>query len=384
MSADSFTMSRRRAGAAIGGALLPGLAGAAAPGVSEREIVIGQSITLQGGRNDYGVAALDGVKLALDRANAAGGVAGRRIVLRTLDDENNPSKAAQNAQRLVAEGAFILFGSLEGGPSTAVATVAADSRVPLFGPMAGSPNLRRPHQDLVFPVRAEHRDEFRALIAYGRTLGLTTLAFFHADSDVGRTHLANVQALAREAGLQLVLALPFKSSLDDAGLDAMAAEIARAGPGLCFNHGSASLYGRLVARVKRAGGRTLMMAVNSGSTEMARTLGPLAHGMVFTQVVPSPWERKHAITREYRAAAEAAPGSVPPGYGALEGFVTAKALVLALQAAGRTLTREGFVAALQDASFDLGGLRLRYRRGDHEGSRFVDLALFSREGRFLH
>jgi len=137
-------------------------------------------------------------------------------------------------------------------------------------------------------------------------------------------------------------------------------------------------------RVHSAGGRTLMMAVHSGSTELARSLGALAQGMVFSQVVPSPWERKHAITREYQEAARRARPDADFSYGGLEDFLTAKALVPALRAAGNSLTRSSFVAGLTGLQADLGGLRLRYRSGDHEGSRYVDLAIFSRDGRFIH
>jgi ABC-type branched-subunit amino acid transport system substrate-binding protein len=127
-----------------------------------------------------------------------------------------------------------------------------------------------------------------------------------------------------------------------------------------------------------------MMAVNSGSTELARNLGPLARGMVFTQVMPSPWERKNAITRDYQEAARKAKADADFSYGGLEGFVTARALVLALKAAGPAPTRQGFVAGLQNLRADLGGLRVAYRRGDHEGSRYVDLSIFSQDGRFIH
>ena len=80
----------------------------------------------------------------------------------------------------------MLFGSIEGGPTTAVMQAAAESGVPFMGPMAGLPGLRRPHQGLVFPVRAEHRDEFRALMLHGHRIGLKQVALFHADSAVGR------------------------------------------------------------------------------------------------------------------------------------------------------------------------------------------------------
>ncbi len=357
---------------------------AAEPGVSAAEIVIGQNITLQGGKNRYGVAALDGIKLHFDAVNAAGGVHGRKIVLRTLDDDSKAPAAEANARKLIAEGAFVLFASQEGGPSTAVAKVAEELRVPFFGPMAGSPNLRRPISPMVFPVRAEHKDEFRALMEWGTRTGLKSVGFFHADSDVGRAHLENVKIAAAELGMSVTLALPFKGDISDQMLDEMASQISAAQPDMMFNHGSAGVYGKLIARARKTRIKTTFMAVNSGSTQLAADLGPLAHGMVFSQVVPSPWERKHAIAREYQEAMNKSRPGVALSYGGLEGYLTAKALVMALQATGKDLTRATFVSALERSNFDLGGMTVRYSAKSHDGSRFVDLSMFSRDDRFIH
>jgi branched-chain amino acid transport system substrate-binding protein len=357
---------------------------AAEPGVSAGEIVVGQNITLQGGKNRYGVAALDGIKLHFDAVNAAGGVHGRKIVLRTQDDDNKVPAAEANARKLVAEGAFILFASQEGGPSTAVAKIAEELRVPFFGPMAGSPNLRRPHSPMVFPVRAEHRDEFRALMEWGQRTGLKSVGFVHSDSDVGRAHLENVKIAAAELGMSVTLALPFKGDISDPVLDEMAGQIAATQPDMMFNHGSAGMYGKLIAKARKTRIKTTFMAVNSGSTQLAADLGPLAHGMVFAQVVPSPWERKHAIAREFQEAMNKSRPGVALSYGGLEGYLTAKALVMALQATGKDLTRASFVAALERSSFDLGGMTVRYSAKSHDGSRFVDLSMYSRDDRFIH
>ena len=362
----------------------PAVLHAAEPGVGAAEIVIGQSITLQGGKNRYGAAALDGIKLHFDAVNATGGVHGRKLLLRTLDDENAAATAEANARKLLAEGAFILFASQEGGPSTAVAKVAEELRVPFFGPMAGSPNLRRPHSPMVFPVRAEHRDEFRALMAWGQRTGLKTVGLFHADSDVGRAHLENVRNAAAELGMSVALTLPFKSDVSDAQLDAMASRIADAPPDMIFNHGSAGVYGKLIAKARKTRIKTTFMSVNSGSTQLAADLGPLAHGMVFAQVVPSPWERKHAISREFQEAMTKSRPGVALSYGGLEGYLTAKALVMALQASGKTLTRASFISTLERSNFDLGGMSVRYSNQSHDGSGFVDLSMYSRDDRFIH
>lgn len=352
-------------------------------GVTASEIVIGQNITLQGGKNVYGSEVQLGVQTLLEDINRAGGVNGRRIVLRTLDDQNQAAKAEANARQLIDGDAFILFGSIEGGPSTAVMKVAAEKQVPFFGPMAGSPELRRPHQPLVFPVRAEHREEFRALIEYGASTGLRRVGFFHADSGTGRQHLENVRIAATDFKVEMALAVPFKSDISDAQLDDVVRQIAEQRVDMMINHGSPSVYERLIRKARAAGVRTNFLAVNSGSSQLASSLGPLAQGMVFTQVVPNPWARKVAIAREYQEAFRRAFPGRDFSYGSLEGYLTAKALVAALKLAGAQPTRSGFVKALEATRIDLGGLSLVYRQGDHTGSTFVDLAMVSREGKFL-
>lgn len=359
--------------------------GMAADGVTKKQILIGQNITLQGGKNDYGVAVQEGIEAFLAATNARGGVNGRQIVLKTLDDDNKSDLAESNARQLVVQDkVFILFGSIEGGPSTAVMKAAIDLKAPFFGPVAGSPTLRRPHQPLVFPVRAEHREEFRALLGYGKSLGARRVAFMRADSETGQQHLSNMKLLCAELGMDLVADLPFKSNAGDAQIDQMTAQLEKAKAQIVLNHGSPDIYQKLVRKARAKGNAASFYGVNSGSAQIAKNLGPLAQGMVFTQVVPSPWERKTAITREYQEEfARQKPGR-EFSYGSLEGYVTAKALVAALRLAGADPTRESFLAGLADASLDLNGLRSVYKKGQHTGLSFVDLAIVTREGAFRH
>jgi branched-chain amino acid transport system substrate-binding protein len=359
----------------------------AADGVTPTQVLIGQSITLQGGRNDYGAAVLAGVQAYLQAANRRGGVNGRTLMLKTLDDDNRPAQAEANARQLVGQDkVFLLFGSIEGGPSTAVMKVAVESQVPFFGPMAGSPGFRRPHQPLVFPVRAEHLEEFRALLDYARKTGATRVAFVRSDSETGLQHLENVRRLCGELGMELALDLPFKSDIDDAGVAQMAGRIGAANTQLVLNHGSAGMYGRLIRKARETKLRAAFAAVNSGSAQLVKQLGELAQGMVFSQVVPNPLERKSAIAREYQEVfAREKPGQ-EFSYGSLEGFLTAKALVAALRLAGPQPTREGFIKALHAAGgVDIAdGLRASFKSGDHTGLTAVDLAIVTRELKFRH
>ena len=357
----------------------------AVDGVTAKQVLIGQSITLQDGKNDYGAAVLAGVQTYLKAANLGGGVNGRQIVLKTLDDDNKSANAENNARQLIEKDkVFALFGSIEGGPSVAVMKVANELKVPFFGPMAGSPTLRRPYQQLVFPVRAEHREEFFALISHARSLGIRKIAFVRSDSETGEQHLSNARLICQKLGMDLVADLPFKSDITDPQLDKMVTQLQQVGAQMVFNHGGAGMYEKLIRKAKAKALPSSFYAVNSASAQLVKHLGDLSHGMVFTQVVPSPWERKAAITREYQIEfARFMPGQ-EFSYGSLEGYVTAKALVAALKLAGRNLSREGFVTALEGASLDLNGLRASYDSSNHQGLAFVDISIVTRDSKFRH
>jgi branched-chain amino acid transport system substrate-binding protein len=354
-------------------------------GVTKNRILIGQNITLQGGKNDYGAAVMAGMETYLNNINLRGGVNGRQIVLKTLDDDNNSDKAEANARQLIEkEKTFILFGSIEGGPSNAVMKAANDLKVPFFGPLAGAPTLRRPHQPLVFPVRAEHRDEFHAMLTQAKSFGMSKVAFLRSDSEAGNLHLANVKLICDELGMKFVLDMPFKSDVKDAQLDAYAQQVGAKGAQMVLNHGGISVYETLIRKMRARGVHASIYAVNSGSAQMAKHLGPLAQGIIFSQVVPSPWEKKTAITREYQEEFTKAKPGQEFSYGSLEGYITAKALVLALRQAGPDLSRTGFVSALNNTTLDLNGMKISYKPDNHQGMAFVDLSIVTHDSKFRH
>lgn len=354
-------------------------------GVGPQQLLIGQSITLQGGKNDYGTAVLDGVETYLSLVNKQGGIAGRKVVVKVLDDDNKSAQAEANARQLITQDkVFLVFGSIEGGPSTAVMKATTELKVPFFGPMAGSPTLRTPHQPLVFPVRAEHKEEFRALLQHAKSLGMQRVAFLRSDSETGQQHLDNVRLLSQPLGLEVVADLAFKSDIDDAGIDALVKQLGTSRAQVVFNHGGIGIYEKLIRKAESRNLSLQFYGVNSGSTQLAGQLGELGHGMIFAQVMPSPWERKSALTRAYQDAFKAHKPGKALSYGSLEGYMTARALVEALQRAGPNPTRASFVAGLKNADLQVEGLKVSYRDGAHTGLSLVDLAIVTRQGQFRH
>lgn len=152
----------------------------------------------------------------------------------------------------------------------------------------------------------------------------------------------------------------------------------------CSTTGGIGVYEKLIRQARSAGVKVRFYGVNSGSTQLAQHLGPLGLGMVFAQVLPSPWERKTGITRAYQYAfARFKPGQAF-SYGSLEGYLTGRALAEALRLAGPAPTRASFLAGLRGAQLDVEGIRLQYSDTQHVGMSLVDLSIVTREGKFRH
>ncbi|MBK8325431.1 MAG: ABC transporter substrate-binding protein [Betaproteobacteria bacterium] len=345
-------------------------------------IRIGQSISLTGAAADHGNAVLAGVKAALAKANAEGGVRGRRIELRVLDDAGDAAKSGANAKALARDAGIVaLFGGVEGGPCVAQMKEAVEAGVPLVACMAGSPELRDPGHRLVFPVRAGHYDEFARLIEQAIRYGMGRIAFVHSDSDTGRRHLANVRKLLAAQGRELTLALAMPSKPD---MKALAKQLVDGRIEAVFNHGSFATYSQLLRETRALGATTQFMAVNSGAQQMVRLLGPDAKGLIFTQVVPFPWGMERAIVREYQVALRKLDPQAAYSFSSLEGYISARVLVEALRRA-KSPTREGLVQSLEGMeTLELGGFALSYGRDSRAGSAFVDTVIATSKGDFRH
>jgi ABC-type branched-subunit amino acid transport system substrate-binding protein len=86
--------------------LVAALAGAAAfalPAAAQESYVVGVSAALTGPSASTNAPPIEGLRIYVDRLNAAGGVNGKKIQLILQDDQGEPSKAAANAKKLLTQ-----------------------------------------------------------------------------------------------------------------------------------------------------------------------------------------------------------------------------------------------------------------------------------------
>jgi branched-chain amino acid transport system substrate-binding protein len=103
-------------------------------------IKIGGIYPLSGSVAVYGVEAKNGVELAIEEINAAGGINGKKVELIAEDDEGNPEKSVNAFKKLTTkDGAKIIIGSLTSGCTQAITSLAQAQKVVVVAPAATAP-----------------------------------------------------------------------------------------------------------------------------------------------------------------------------------------------------------------------------------------------------
>jgi branched-chain amino acid transport system substrate-binding protein len=337
----------------------------------DKSIVIGQTTALSGAAAAVAVPFTQGAQLVFDKVNAAGGVAGRTIVVNTLDDAGNPATAKANATKLAAGGAVLMFGGQGSATTMAVHEAAASSGLFLFAPQSNSDELHGANFPGIYFLRPGDSEQSAAIIKHAETLGAKKLAIVHGkDSDSLSTAEAAERTMS-SLGANLV---------SKTGLEALDKALASNPQSLLMisdTAGAASVV--KTARAKGFKGPIYGFA-NTGESLLAEQLGAAGAGVVLARVVPRSDNAKVPLVRELIADAQAAKLPKPNVY-MLEGYIAAKALVEAMRRSGKDLSRAKLRKTLESLNeWDSGGFRVSFD-GGHVGSKLVELSLIDSQGK---
>lgn len=351
-------------------------------GVTDSTILIGQTIGITGTVAAPVKEMNEGAKAYIDSVNRAGGVNGRKIQLRILDDGFMPKKAAANAEKLIRdEHVFALF-QTRGTPHTeAVAPILAASGVPLVAPSTGAAIFHKPVNRLIFNVRAPYQEEVIKGIEHFTTLGYKKIGLLHVDDSFGHDGLEGFEKGMAAHKLEPAIIASFARDKPD--VKATAAQLIKADPKALIVVSSSKNTVDVIKAIRAQGGTMQIMTLSNNSSDaFVKDLGPAGVGLIVSQITPAADLVSSILGQEFKVAAKASGATV--SYAAMDGFVSAKVLVEGLRRAGRNLTRESFIRGLESIhQQDLGGLMVSYGPNDHTGSEFVELTMIGRNGRFV-
>lgn len=351
-------------------------------GVTDSVVLIGQTVGITGTVAGPVKEMNEGANAYFAEINKRGGMHGRKIEMRVLDDKFDPALTLANAETLIKkERVFALFQG-RGTPHTqGILPLLKENTVPLVAPSTGAAVFHQPVHRLLFNIRAKYQDEVAKAVEHFTTIGITSISILHVDDAFGADGLEGFMKAMNARKLTPVAVTKFARVKPD--VEATAAEVIKAKPAALIIVSSAKNTAEVIKAIRAQGGQMQIMTMSNNSSQaFVNDLGPAGYGVIVSQITPTPHLLSTKLGQEFSAAAKE--HRITVSYAAMEGYVNAKVLVEALRRAGPKLTREGFVRALESMQrVDFGGLMVTYGPDDHTGSEFVELTMIGKNGKFV-
>lgn len=322
---------------------------------AQAEIKIGLNVPLTGFAAADGKSALDGAKLAVAQANAAGGIAGEKLELVIYDDQASPKEAVPVATKLVEKDKVV--GAVSGsysGSTRAAAGVFHAGKVPYVVAYAIHPEITLAG-DYVFRVSAMGEVQGRGGAKLVANLGKKKVVLITMKNDFGQALAAGFKEAAPKLGLSIIG--EYEYGLQDRQFGAVVSKVKGDNPEIIYASGYFFTAGPLVSQL-RAAGITAPIIGQEGydSDKFIEIAGAASEGTLVTTSLDrdSDSAATKSFLAEYRKANNAGADMV-----AASSFTATSVLIDGLK---RTGGKGGEVlkAALAAASYDTPIGKLRF------------------------
>lgn len=350
-------------------------------GVSNDRILFGQVSALSGPAQALGQGMREGILAAFEEANRSGGIGGRKLELKSVDDGYEPEKTIEATKRAITDDkVFALVGAVGTPTSKAGQPIATAAKVPFIGPFTGAEFLRNPFNRYIVNIRSSYFQETEAWIEHlTNDLGITRIAILYQDDAFGLAGLAGVKKAMDKRNMALVAEGTFKrntTAIKSALLDIMKAQ-----PQAVVTVGPYKPIAEFIKLARQLKVDAAFVAISFvGSDSLAQELGNQGAGVVISQVVPFPGDKSLPVVAAYQAALVAVNPKSKPGFVSLEGYLVGQLVVQALKRIPGAPTREAFLDAIEGAPFDLGGVTLAFGPTQNQGSNKVYFTVIGADG----
>jgi branched-chain amino acid transport system substrate-binding protein len=283
---------------------------ACGPGGGGDKVKVGVFMSMTGDTANFGISSTNGIKMAADEANAAGGINGKQIELDVQDDRSDPSEAATIVTKFVTQdGVNAILGEVASSRSIAAAPIAQNAKIPMLTPSSTNPEVTK-KGDYIFrscfidPVQGAAIAQFAA-----RTLKAKRAAIMVDRKNDYSTGLETViKATFTRMGGEMVQTQSYQAG--DQDFNAQITSIKGANPDVIFVPG---YYGDVALFAKQARDKGVTVPLVGGDGWDAKQLyeigGKALNGCYFTNHY-SPYDTDPAVVKfvtDYKARY----GSIP-------------------------------------------------------------------------
>ena len=348
-------------------------AAAAFTGGAQADILVGQSAGFTGGQAQYSKDVRNGLEAYFRAVNHAGGIAGQPIRLVAEDDKGSKDQVLANTRKLIeADKVVALIGYTSGAGIEASLPILDQAGVPMLSPATGNAGIRQNFHKYLFHSRAGYADEMRKVVDTLALIGLQRFALVYLQDTTVNRKVMEDALVANKVQAVVAVGLDRNSkNFDDA-----VATLVKADPQVVLFITNAAPLVQIVRGMKKRGYAGEFVSSSFAGTDFVSELKDDAHGVKVVQVLPPPSRITVRVAREFRGHLAELDPSAKPNYTSFEGYVAARVLVEGLRHAGKSLSREKLVVALEGINeLDLGGYIISFSSKSHDGSRFVDIGV---------
>ena len=316
------------------------------PGLSETSITVGSLLPTAGPQGEIGRTMRAVINAYFAEVNAQGGIYGRRIEVR-FGETSDTDARAQAEHFMAREQVFAMTGGVMAGAEEELTRLAAEKEVPVVGPFTLFPQTGTPLNRQVFYLFSGLEGQARALVDFAGQKSpdakSSAAALVYAEDDLPAGVGSVVERQFHKDGWKNVRVLKYRHEGFDAAR--LAREASQAGVLLFL--GSGAEEKSLLAEAAKANWTptVLLLGPLSGPEVFAAPAG--FRQKIFLAFPSAPSDQTRDGVAEFRAFAER--HQLPARHLAaqLSAYCAAKILVEGLKRAGRELSRESLVEALE-------------------------------------
>lgn len=355
------------------------------PGVTADTVTIGMPVALSGPVSAIGIPLARGAEAYFRWVNEQGGVHGRRIRLLLEDDRYIPSETLAVTRKLVErDEVFAIFRPLGTPTGAAILDYLVEREVLVVAPASGSSLWIYPFKRNYFNIQPVYFFEGGIMGKWAlQVLKARRVAVFYQNDSYGKEGRDGFLQHLRLNGVQPVADVPYEPG--ETSFTAHAVRLRRANPDLVFMYAIPVPAASLLREAARVGLRTrYLMSYVLADPIMFRLAGDFMEGVQAGAWLVDPEDPGPAASA-YRARLRAAfPGEVPGGY-SISSDASAALFVEGLRRAGREMTRDRFIEAMETIrNFTAGELTppFSYSARDHSGIRALAM-VEARKGKWV-
>ena len=331
---------------AAGLALCAVPASAQVQGVTKDTIKIGMHNSLTGPIAVFGLTYERVARLLIDKANAQGGINGRKIDLIVEDDRGDPGGGVAAVTKLIDRDKVFL---VLGGAYTPV-TLAAFPRVVekdliYWSPASSTPMLTKPFKKLTFQAQLPLDDHALAVVNLTASMKPKKIGFIGENNEYGKvTHDASVDALEKKR-----LKIDVDETIE-ANASSAAAQISKfkaAGVDVIIHGGTPRALAFIIREIYKQGVKAPLISFGGGS---AASIFELVEGeapIEYYAVSPLACQLTEPCAAEFNKAWKEKYPSDPPLVWTAQGYAAMQMFLEGLRRAGPDLTSSKLIETFE-------------------------------------